>query len=100
MEIEVKGDVKPGFESVRDEFARLWQDIEIGASFCAFHQGTKIVDLWGGFTDREMTQQWQADTLVNIYSTTKGPALRLPFSSTLPTGYGSMQTRPSSIKIY
>ena len=74
MEIEVKGDVKPGFESVRDEFARLWQDIEIGASFCAFHQGTKIVDLWGGFTDRKMTQQWQADTLVNIYSTTKGPA--------------------------
>ena len=74
MEIEVKGDVKPGFESVRDEFARLWQDIEVGASFCAFHQGTKIVDLWGGFTDRDMTQQWQADTLVNVYSTTKGPA--------------------------
>lgn len=74
MEIEVKGEVKPGFESVRDEFARLWQDIEIGASFCAFHQGTKIVDLWGGYTDREMTQQWQADTLVNVYSTTKGLA--------------------------
>jgi len=74
MEIEVKGEVKSGFESVRQEYESLWFDIEVGSSLCVYHQGEKVVDLWGGYTDREMTLAWQADTLVNIYSTTKGPA--------------------------
>lgn len=74
MKIEVKGEVKSGFESVRETYASLWDDVEVGSSLCVFHQGEKVVDLWGGYTDREMTRQWQADTLVNVYSTTKGPA--------------------------
>jgi CubicO group peptidase (beta-lactamase class C family) len=74
MEIEVKGEVKSGFEPVREEYESLWFDIEVGSSLCVYHQGEKVVDLWGGYTDRKMTLAWQADTLVNIYSTTKGPA--------------------------
>ncbi len=74
MEIEVMGQVTSGFELVREEYARLWDGIEVGSSFCVYHQGEKVVDLWGGYTDREMTREWQADTLVNVYSTTKGPA--------------------------
>lgn len=74
MEVDIKGYVKPGFESVRDEFARLWDEIEVGASFCVYHQGETIIDLWGGAIDREESADWQADTLVNVYSATKGPA--------------------------
>lgn len=32
-----------------------------------------VLDLRGGWRDRSQTQSWQEDTLVNIYSTTKGP---------------------------
>jgi CubicO group peptidase (beta-lactamase class C family) len=74
MEVEIKGSVEPGFELVQDEFTRLWNEIEVGASFCVFHQGRKIIDLWGGFTDRDEADEWQGDTLVNVYSATKGPA--------------------------
>ncbi len=72
--MEISGSVEPGFEAVRDAFSGLWDDIEVGASCCAWVRGTKVVDLWGGFTDRNMTSPWQKDTLVNVYSTTKGLA--------------------------
>ena len=72
MEIVVKGDVKPGFELVRHEFARLWDGIEVGASFCVFHGSEKVVDIWVGYADREMCREWLADTLLTVFSTTKG----------------------------
>ncbi|MBP17808.1 MAG: hypothetical protein CMQ21_02840 [Gammaproteobacteria bacterium] len=72
MEVTIHGEVNPQFESVKTVFADLWQDIEIGASLCVYHQGSMVIDLWGGFKDPEFTQRWQADTLVNVYSTTKG----------------------------
>jgi len=31
-----------------------------------------VIDLWGGFADPEKTRPWRRDTLVNVYSTTKG----------------------------
>ncbi|MCB1693030.1 MAG: beta-lactamase family protein [Pseudomonadales bacterium] len=74
MEVEIHGDVAPGFEPVRQVFADLWKEIEIGASVCVYHQGKKVVDLWGGYTDVGMSHPWQRDTLVNVYSTTKGLA--------------------------
>jgi CubicO group peptidase (beta-lactamase class C family) len=74
MEVEIKGSVESGYESVQEEFARLWDEIEVGASFCVYHQGKKIIDLWGGATNHDEAEEWQADTLVNVYSATKGPA--------------------------
>lgn len=72
MDINIQGEVAQGFEPVKHVFQTLWQDVEVGASFCAFYRGEKVVDLWGGFTDPALSQAWQADTLVNVYSTTKG----------------------------
>ena len=72
MDINIQGEVAQGFEPVKQVFQTLWQDVEVGASFCAFYRGEKVVDLWGGFTDPALSQAWQADTLVNVYSTTKG----------------------------
>ncbi len=74
MNVDIQGSVAPGFEPVIDTFASLWDDIEVGAGFCVYYQGEIIIDLWGGYTDREASGVWQADTLVNVYSTTKGPA--------------------------
>jgi CubicO group peptidase (beta-lactamase class C family) len=34
--------------------------------------GRPVVDLWGGHADRAKTHRWERDTLVNVYSTTKG----------------------------
>jgi CubicO group peptidase (beta-lactamase class C family) len=71
----VQGFVAPGFEAVREVFeANFTDDIEVGAAFCAIVDGTTVVDLWGGYQDRECTRPWRDNTLVNVYSTTKGVA--------------------------
>ena len=74
MQVDIHGQVADGFERVEDVFRSLWDDIEVGASFCAYVRGEKVVDLWGGWIDREMTIPWQSSTLINVYSTTKGLA--------------------------
>ena len=70
--MEIQGTVAPGLEPLKIAFARLWDEVEVGASLCILRNGETIVDLWGGHTDRHCTSPWQADTLVNTYSTTKG----------------------------
>ena len=35
------------------------------------YQGEMVVNLWGGYKDREKTQPWLEDTIVNVFSTTK-----------------------------
>jgi CubicO group peptidase (beta-lactamase class C family) len=71
-ELKANGTVTAGFEPVQAAFEALWDEVEVGASLCIFRDGEKAVDLWGGHTDRDMWIPWQADTLVNVYSTTKG----------------------------
>jgi CubicO group peptidase (beta-lactamase class C family) len=73
-EVEIKGEVASGFESVQKVFKDNWQGIEVGACLSVVHKGQKVVDLWGGYQDPSGTQEWQENTLVNIYSTTKGLA--------------------------
>jgi len=71
----VHGTVAPGFEAVRSVFERNFtDDIEVGASFCVVVDGETVADLWGGYQDRACTRPWKDDTLVNVYSTTKGVA--------------------------
>jgi CubicO group peptidase (beta-lactamase class C family) len=60
------------FASVRDAFeANLQNGTDLGASFAATLEGETVVDLWGGWADEAKTRPWAADTLVNVYSTTK-----------------------------
>lgn len=75
MDYPIHGEVRPGFEPVRDVFARNFtDDVEVGASVCILHRGETVVDLWGGYRDAGGTIPWTRDTLVNVYSTTKGIA--------------------------
>jgi CubicO group peptidase (beta-lactamase class C family) len=45
---------------------------EIGAAVCFIVDGRCVIDLWGGHYDLARTREWERDTLVNVYSTTKG----------------------------
>lgn len=75
MEFPVEGQVAPGFEPVREVFEKNFTgDVDVGASVCVLHRGEPVVNLWGGFVDQEASAPWREDTLVNVYSTTKGIA--------------------------
>ena len=75
VDFSIRGDVVPGFDAVAEVFERNFtEDIEVGASFCAVVNGVTVVDLWGGYCDQNCTVAWESDTLVNVYSTTKGIA--------------------------
>ncbi|NKB99647.1 MAG: serine hydrolase [Pseudomonadales bacterium] len=70
---EVHGAVAQPFEKVREVFAANFeQQNEVGAAVCVYHQGEKVVDIWGGHRDGAQAEPWQEDTLVNVWSTTKG----------------------------
>jgi CubicO group peptidase (beta-lactamase class C family) len=70
----IDGEVAPGFEPVADAFRRNFlTEREVGASFCAFHEGRKVIDLWGGHADAGKTR-WERDTLAFLFSATKGLA--------------------------
>ena len=69
----ISGQVAPGFEAVRDAFtANFTRHGEIGAAVAVTFDGKTVVDLWGGADDAAQTRPWTADTLVNVWSTTKG----------------------------
>ena len=73
--IEVEGEVSPGFEPVRDAFAEnFFERHELGGACCVYHRGKKVVDLWGGVRNKATGEPWEADTMVLVYSTTKGLA--------------------------
>ncbi|MFI5586527.1 serine hydrolase domain-containing protein [Amycolatopsis sp. NPDC051758] len=69
----VQGECAPGFEPVREAFeANFRERGELGAAFTAIRHGEVVVDLWGGWSGPDRTRPWQADTLANVWSTTKG----------------------------
>jgi len=66
------GFVAPGFERVREAFNAQLASEELGAGFSVVRDGEVIVDLWGGWANREQTRSWTRGTIVPVYSTTKG----------------------------
>jgi CubicO group peptidase (beta-lactamase class C family) len=67
----VHGHCDPRFAGVRDAFARNLAGEELGASCAVTVEGELVVDLWGGHRDLARRHPWEADTLVNVWSTTK-----------------------------
>src|SRR3954465_15581135 len=67
----IGGTASPQFAAVRAEFERNFaQRGETGAACAVYHQGRKVVDLWGG--ERGAGQPWEPDTLALTFSVTKG----------------------------
>ena len=72
-DFKVEGECDKRFEGVRKAFAEnLEKRGELGAACSIVLDGKCVVDLWGGAADKAKTKPWQRDTLVNVYSTTKG----------------------------
>src|SRR5512136_598461 len=69
----ISGWVAAGFEPVRTAFeANFTKRGEVGAAVHVIVDGEVAVDLWGGAADAARTRPWMPDTLVNVWSTTKG----------------------------
>ncbi len=73
--VQIHGQVAPGFEAVRAAFAdNFVHRHELGGACCVYHRGQKVVDLWGGLRNAATGEPWEEDTMVLVYSTTKGLA--------------------------
>jgi CubicO group peptidase (beta-lactamase class C family) len=71
--VAISGHVKPEFEAVREAFVENFaRRNELGAACCIYYCGEKVVDLWGGVRNRLTGEPWEEDTMVCVYSTTKG----------------------------
>ena len=73
IEREIRGFCHNNFQNVAEVFStNINSDEEVGASFTVIQNGEILVDIHGGFKDKEETDPWNADTLVGVHSTGKG----------------------------
>ncbi len=71
--VDIGGSVEPGWEKVADAFRTNFDDgKEHGAAVAVYRAGQKVVDLWGGVADHETGRAWDEDTIVLVFSSTKG----------------------------
>ena len=71
----IAGWTEPQFEGVREAFARNFGEHgDVGAAVAVYLNGEPVVDLWGGWYSPERERAWDRNTLVNVFSTTKGLA--------------------------
>jgi CubicO group peptidase (beta-lactamase class C family) len=68
----VHGYCHPDFSAVRDAFAVNFAERgEIGSCVAVYRDGEKVVDLWGGWRDKERTERWTEETFCSVYSISK-----------------------------
>src|SRR6202008_4519749 len=71
----VSGAADPHFANVVKIFTRLFPGRRFGGgSLCVYIDGAPVVDVWTGWSDREGTERWTADTGAMVFSATKGVA--------------------------
>jgi CubicO group peptidase (beta-lactamase class C family) len=71
--MNIHGDADPRFAEVREEFERNFAERgEVGASVCITVDGETVVDLSGGAASPDGAAPWGPDTLVHVWSATKG----------------------------
>ena len=71
----VSGYCEDNFHEARNIFEKsISSGFELGGSIAVEVQGKKIIDLWGGYLDHTQSKAWEENTLVNVFSTTKGIA--------------------------
>jgi CubicO group peptidase (beta-lactamase class C family) len=73
-ETQVHGHCDARFTAVRRAFEENFGERgELGAAVAVTVGGRTVVDLWGGWADAAHSRPWERDTLVNVWSTAKGP---------------------------
>ena len=69
----IDGWVASEFEPVLDAFtANFDVHAEVGAAVCVYLDGQPVVDLWGGLADATTGRAWATDTVVPVFSSSKG----------------------------
>ena len=71
--MELKGNLRDDkFKSLNQILERqIDADYDLGASMALAVDGEIVLDVWGGWADEEHTKPWEADTITNVWSTTK-----------------------------
>lgn len=72
MNAQIHGTWDPKFDRVAGLMAqKIAEGAEVGASVYVSIDGEPVIDIWGGWKDREHTSAWQEDTIVNVFSGSK-----------------------------
>jgi len=67
----IQGQCDPAFEPLKEAFVENFRSRgDVGAAVSVVVDGRTVVDLWGG--DASPGQPWERDTIVNVWSSTKG----------------------------
>ena len=71
----VNGYCDENFIEARHIFEKsISSGFELGGSIAVEVKGKKVIDLWGRHLDHSQSKPWEENTLVNVFSTTKGIA--------------------------
>ncbi|CAP21867.2 Protein CBR-LACT-6 [Caenorhabditis briggsae] len=70
---DVSGYVDERFQSVLEAFRRNFGQGEErdGAAFAVYYKGQEVVNLWGGYADKESQRKWKEDTKTVMFSASK-----------------------------
>jgi hypothetical protein len=69
---QIEGHIDDRFAAMSDLLsASIDEGGDVGGSVAVSLDGEMVVDIWGGWVDEAHSAPWQADTLVNVWSTTK-----------------------------
>ena len=69
----VHGTTSSDFDEVKQAFVENFKERkELGAACAVFYKGKNVVDLWGGYRDIKTREPWEQNTLVTVFSTSKG----------------------------
>ena len=68
---DLQGSYDELFATAPTVLAKLLDDGDAGGSVAVFVDGQPVVDVWGGFADRQRSNPWQRDTITNVFSVTK-----------------------------
>ena len=70
--VQISGYCHENFQEVAEIFAQNFDKYnEIGSSLCVVVDGETAVDIWGGYTNEQRTDEWNKETLSVAFSSTK-----------------------------
>lgn len=70
-----KGYCDEKFREAREVFEKsISSGFELGAAIAIEIEGEMVMDLWGGTDNPDTNSEWSENTIVNVFSTTKGVA--------------------------
>ena len=68
---ELQGSYDELFASAPTVLAKLLDDGDAGGAVAVLVDGQPVVDVWGGYADRQRSKPWQEDTITSVFSVTK-----------------------------